>query len=258
LEYDNDEVSTMKIKQLQQQFSDTLLYKNDQIAQQIKPKKAFSSNELLQIYRNNFVMGVTEALSVTYQHTLALVGETFFNAVARQFILRQPPQENNMMTYGNGFSEYLHDLEQLKELPYVAEMARFEWLLEQTTNKKLQTVSLDVEQLKSIPAEQLENISFQIATQVSIFSSKQNIQHLYDMIIRQQVQETDLKQMCYLALKKQENFSVELILLSEAEFLLLQQMMQHKKIGEIAPQSLLEGLPQLLEKNLLCGFTLNA
>jgi len=248
----------MNIKQLQQQFSDTLLYKNDQIAQKIKAKEAFTSDQLLQIYRNNFVMGVTEALSATYQHTLSLVGETFFNAVARQFILRHPPQENNMMTYGNGFSEYLHDLEQLKELPYVAEMARFEWLLEQTTNKKLQTVSLDVEQLKSIPAEQLENIVFQIATQVSIFSSEQNIQHLYKMIIRKQIQETDLNQMCYLALKKQENFSVELILLSEAEFLLLQQMMPHKKIGEIAPQSLLESLPQLLEKNLLCGFTLNA
>jgi len=248
----------MNIKQLQQQFSDTLLYKNDQIAQQIKPKEAFTSNELLQIYRNNFVMGVTEALSATYQHTLALVGETFFNAVARQFILSAPPQENNMMTYGNGFSEYLHNLEQLKELPYVAEMARFEWLLEQTTNKKLQTVSLDFQQLKSIPTDQLENIIFQIATQVSIFSSKQNIQHLYNMIIRQQVQETDLNQICYLALKKQENFSVELILLSEAEFLLLQQMMQHKTMGTIEPQSLLEGLPQLLEKNLLHGFTLTA
>lgn len=248
----------MNIKQLQQQFSDTLLYKNDQIALQIKPKEAFASDELLQIYRNNFVMGVTEALSATYQHTLALVGETFFNAVARQFILRSPPQENNMMTYGNGFSEYLHDLEQLKELPYVAEMARFEWLLEQTTNKKLQTDSLDLEQLKSIPTDQLENISFQIATQVSIFSSKQNIQHLYNMIIRQQIQETDLNQTCYLALKKQENFSVELILLSEAEFLLLQQIMQHKTMGTIAPQSLLEALPQLLEKNLLHGFILTA
>lgn len=248
----------MKIKQLQRQFSDTLLYKNDQIAQQIKPKKAFTSNDLLQIYRNNFVMGVTEALSATYQHTLSLVGETFFNAVARQFILSHPPQENNMMTYGKGFSEYLHDLEQLKELPYVAEMARFEWLLEQTTNKKLQTFSLDIEQLKLIPTDQLENIVFQIATQVSLFSSKQNIQHLYDMIIRQQIQETDLNQICYLALKKQENFSVELISLSEAEFLLLQQIMQQKTMEKIAPQSLLEALPQLLEKDLLCGFTLNA
>lgn len=248
----------MKIKQLQRQFSDTLLYKNDQIAQQIKPKKAFTNNELLQIYRNNFVMGVTEALSATYQHTLSLVGETFFNAVARQFILSHPPQENNMMTYGKGFSEYLHDLEQLKELPYVAEMARFEWLLEQTTNKKLQTFSLDIEQLKLIPTDQLENIVFQIATQVSLFSSKQNIQHLYDMIIRQQIQETDLNQICYLALKKQENFSVELISLSEAEFLLLQQILQQKTMEKIAPQSLFEALPQLLEKDLLCGFTLNA
>ena len=76
------------------------------------------------------------------------------------------------------------------------------------------------------------------------------------MIIYKQIQETDLNQICYLALKKQANFSVELILLSETEFLLLQQIMQQKKMGQIAPQSLLEGLPQLLEKDLLYGFTL--
>lgn len=246
----------MNIKQLQQQFSDTLLYKSDQIAEQIKPKKAFTSNELLQVYRNNFVMGVTEALSATYQHTLSLVGEEFFNAVARQFILSHPPQENNMLTYGHGFSEYLYHLKQLKELPYVAEMARFEWLLEQTANKKIQTSTLDLQHLQSIPAEQLENIMFHITTQVSLFSSQQNIQHLYQMIIRQQVQETDLNQTCYIALIKQINFTIELVSLNETEFLLIEQIMQQKTLGKIEPQSLLEDLPQLLEKDLLCGFTL--
>jgi len=246
----------MNIKQLQQQFSDTLLYKNDQITTQIKHKKAFNSNELLQVYRNNFVMGVTEALSATYQHTLSLVGEEFFNAVARQYILTHPPKENNLMSYGNGFSEYLRNLSQLKDLPYVAEMARFEWQLEQTTNKKLQASTLDLRQLESIPPERLENIIFQIATQVSVFSSDQNIQHLYQMLIRQQVQETDLNQACYLALKKQENFSVELIILSEAEFLLMQQIMLKKSLGQIETQSLLQCLPLILEKDLLYGFTL--
>ena len=201
-------------------------------------------------------MGITEALSATYQHTLTLVGEAFFNAVARQFILNQPPQENNLMIYGHGFSEYLQRLEQLKNLPYVAEMARFEWLLEQTTNKKLQISALDLQQLDSIAAEQLENVIFQTATQVCLFSSNQNIQQLYQMMIRNEVQETDLNQPCYLALKKQATFSVELISLSEAEFLLMRQIMQKKQLGKIIPQSLLQSLSSLLEKDLLCGFTL--
>ncbi|HEY5716214.1 MAG TPA: DNA-binding domain-containing protein [Psychromonas sp.] len=246
----------MNIRQLQQQFSDTLLYKNEQITAQIKPKKHFTGNELLQVYRNNFVMGITEALSATYQHTLALVGEEFFNAVARQFIISQPPKENNLISYGSGFSEYLQSLEQLTNLPYVAEMAAFEWLLEETTTKKLQRSELDLQQLQSVPADQLENIIFQTATQVCLFSSSQNIQHLYQMMIRNAVQETDLNQPCYLALKKQANFAVELISLNEAEFLLMQQVMQQKQLGKIAPQSLLQSLPQLLEKELLCGFTL--
>ncbi|WP_372881074.1 DNA-binding domain-containing protein [Psychromonas sp.] len=244
----------MKIRQLQQQFSDTLLYKSEQITTQIKAKKDFTGNELLQVYRNNFVMGITEALSSTYQHTLALVGEEFFNAVARQFILSNPPQENNLMSYGNGFSEHLDGLEQLTNLPYVAEMARFEWLLEQTTNKKLQHSALDLHQLQSIPSDQLEKIAFQAATQVVLFSSRQNIAHLHQMMLRNEVQETDLNQPCFLALKKQPSFTVELISLSETEFLLMEQIMQKKNLGEIAPQSLLPSLPKLLEKDLLCGF----
>ena len=247
----------MKLNELQYQFSDALLYKNELVSAQIKNKKAFSNNELLQIHRNNFIMGVTESLSATYQHTLALVGEAFFNAVTRQFILQHPPHENNMMTYGVGFSDFLGTLTQLKSLPYVAEMARFEWLLEQTTNKPVQTSLLDIAQLALLKPQQLESITFQVVTQVGLFSSEQNIQHLYQMIINNNVEQSDLNSPCYLALKKQENFSVELISLSNDEFLLLEQIIQGKSLRQIHPIDLHQYLPSLLEKDLLHGFTLN-
>lgn len=247
----------MKLNELQYQFSDALLYKNDLVSTQIQNKKAFSSNELLQIHRNNFIMGVTESLSATYQHTLKLVGEEFFNSVTRQFILQHPPHENNMMTYGVGFSDFLGTLTQLKSLPYVAEMARFEWLLEQTTNKPVQTSILDLAQLALIKPQQLEKISFQIVSQISLFSSEQNIKHLYKMIINNNVEQSDLNSTCYMALKKQFDFKVELISLNKDEFLLLEQIMQKKHLGQIQPAELHQNLPSLMDKGLLNGFTLN-
>ena len=246
----------MKLNELQYQFSDALLYKNDLVSTQIKNKKAFSNNELLQIHRNNFIMGVTESLCATYQHTLALVGEAFFNAVTRQFILQHPPHENNMMTYGLGFSDYLGALAQLKSLPYVAEMARFEWLLELTTNKPVQTSLIDLAQLALVEPQQLETITFQVITQVSLFSSEQNVQHLYRMIINNNVEQSDLNKPCFIALKKQVDFSVELISLNKDEFLLLEQIIQEKSLGQIQPTDLHQYLPSLLGKDLLHGFTL--
>lgn len=246
----------MNLNKLQQQFSEALLYQNSLITTEIQEKEAFASSDLLQVYRNSFVMGVTEALSITYQQTSSLVGEEFFNAVARQFILQQPPHENNIMTYGGGLSEYLHTLEQLKNIPYIAEMARFEWLLEQTSNLPIQTKKLDVKSLATIAAEQLPDIIFQVPTQVNLFSSEQNIRYLYQMLIDNNVQETDLNQSCYIALKKQPDFTVEIINLTQEEFLLVQQISQQQCLAQVAPSDLHQFLPALMEKELLNGFTI--
>ncbi|WP_028863726.1 DNA-binding domain-containing protein [Psychromonas aquimarina] len=247
----------MKLSELQHQFSDALLYKNDLISGQIKERDSFSSKDLLQVYRNSFVMGVTEALTVTYQHTLALVGEEFFNAAARQFILQQPPQENNIMAYGDGFYNFLGSLEQLKEMPYIAETARFEWLLEQTANAHIQTALLDVVMLAKVQPEQFTDIVFHIPQQVTLFHSEQDIQHLYQMLMKKQVQETDLAHDCYMALKKQPDFSVELIALTSHEYALTEQIKRSRPLGQIQPQELHQHLPALLEKHLVNGFTLN-
>ncbi|WP_019616669.1 DNA-binding domain-containing protein [Psychromonas ossibalaenae] len=247
----------MKLSELQHQFSDALLYKNDLISGQIKEKDSFSGRDLLQVYRNSFVMGVTEALAVTYQHTLSLVGEEFFNAAARQFILQQPPQENNIMTYGDGFCDFLKSLEQLKEMPYIAETARFEWLLEQTANTHIQTTVLDVDKLGKVQPEQLAEIIFHISQQVTLFHSDQDIQHLYQMLINEQVQEADLNRSCCMALKKQPDFSVELIALTAQEYSLAEQIKHSRPLGQIQPQELHQFLPALMEKHLINGFTLN-
>jgi hypothetical protein len=244
----------MKLDQLQSLFSDALLYKNEIITEQIKDKASFSSADLLQVYRNTFVMGTTEALEATYPHVLSLVGEEFFDAVARQFILQQPPQENDIMLYGEGFSDFLESLPQLQAMPYIAEMARFEWLLEETTNTHIEADSFDITLLSNLDQDLIADIIFHIPEQVSLLSSEQDILNLYQMLIRQDVQETDLNCACYIALKKQPDFSVELIKLSKDEYSLVQQIKENRTLGQIQPQALHQHLPALMEKKLLNGF----
>ncbi len=81
----------MKLKQLQITFSESLFYQHEKITEQVKKTNSVSPLQRLQVYRNSFIMGVSEALAITYQHTLALVGEDFFNAVGRECILKNPP-----------------------------------------------------------------------------------------------------------------------------------------------------------------------
>lgn len=85
------------------------------------------SAEQLSIYRNNVVIGLTEALAKTFPATFALVGEKFFNAAAKRFIENHPPRTPVLAWYGEGFSDFLGSLEGVGKHPYLPDVARLEW-----------------------------------------------------------------------------------------------------------------------------------
>jgi len=246
----------MKLNQLQKKFAESLFYQHDDVTDEIKETQSISAEKRLQVYRNSFIMGVSEALAITYQHTLTLVGEEFFNSVARAFILATPPIENNIITYGMGFDEYLRSLPQLAEMPFISEMAKFEWLLEQTTNQQVEDKQLDITQLTLVPEEAFGALRFQVPTQITLFQSHQDIAHLYQMLIEDAVVESDLNNDCYLVLKKHADFRVELIPLQAQQFQLLTQICDGKTLEQITPEELHQQLPTLLEHHLLNGFTI--
>jgi hypothetical protein len=247
----------MKLQQLQAQFADALFYRHDNIIEQIIEPESVTPIQRIQIYRNSFIMGTTEALAITYKHTLSLVGEEFFNVVSREFIITHPPTDNNIMTYGVNFNVFLNTLKQLDTMPYIAEMAKLEWLLEQTSNSQISDQTLDLTKLSLVAENAFNALQFIVPTQVCLFDSKQDVYQLYQMLINDAVVETDLNKTCYLALKKHADFRIELISLEKDTFLLLQQLLAGKSLGEIIPQELHEQLPSLLEKSLLNGFTIS-
>jgi hypothetical protein len=247
----------MKLQQLQAQFVDALFYRHENITEQITETQSVTSLQRLQVYRNSFIMGTTEALAITYKNTYALVGEAFFNAVSREFIIKHPPTENNIMAYGDGFDAFLNTLTQLDEMPYIAEMAKFEWVLEQTSNSQISKQTLDLCALSLVPEDAFNSLQFMVPIEVNLFSSEQDIYPLYQMLINDAVVEKDLNNACYLALKKQPDFRIELIPLEKDVFLLLQQLIAGKNLDQVTPPELHHQLPTLLEKSLLNGFTIN-
>ena len=247
----------LKLKDLQLHFSQSLLYQDSEITSQLKDKEGFSSDQLLQIHRNNFVVGVTDSLKITYSYTLQLVGDEFFESVARQFILQTPPVENNICVYGEGFSNYLTSLQQLNEMPYIAEMAKFEWLYERTQNLPLQQTRFDVISLQEVEEEDFEKLQFSIVSDCITFTSQQNIYLLFNMIKNNNVEDVNISQPCFLLLKKNPNFTIEVIELSEPQWQLIQQLQKQTTLGSLEPSRLQEQLSDLLTLNLISGFTVN-
>lgn len=78
------------------------------------------------VYRNNVMVSLTDALAETYPVIQALVGEEFFRAMARLFIVANLPRTPVLAWYGEGFSEFVRTFPPACALPYLADMANLE------------------------------------------------------------------------------------------------------------------------------------
>ena len=79
------------------------------------------------IYRNNVVVALIEALGEAFPVVRAVVGEDFFEAMAGVYVRAHPPSSPRMMFYGKGFAEFLESFPPVADLAYLADVARLEY-----------------------------------------------------------------------------------------------------------------------------------
>jgi hypothetical protein len=80
------------------------------------------------VYRNNVIASLINALRARYPVIERLVGEEFFEAAACLFVESHPPRSPALIDCGEGFSAFLDSFEPADTLPYLADVARLEWL----------------------------------------------------------------------------------------------------------------------------------
>jgi hypothetical protein len=82
------------------------------------------------VYRNNVVVSLTEALSATFPVVRQLVGEEFFEGMARLYLRAHPPSSPVLAEYGTDFPAFIAAFPAAASLPYLADVARLEaaWL----------------------------------------------------------------------------------------------------------------------------------
>jgi hypothetical protein len=82
------------------------------------------------VYRNNVVAGLCEALEASYPAVRRLIGEECFRETARRYAVEHAPASPVMALYGADFPDFIADFAPLAGLPYLADVARIEraWL----------------------------------------------------------------------------------------------------------------------------------
>lgn len=78
------------------------------------------------VYRNNVISSLIDALAAAYPVVEALVGEEFFRAVAGVYVRQHPPTSPLMILYGAAFPEFLDGFEPVQNIAYLPDTARLE------------------------------------------------------------------------------------------------------------------------------------
>lgn len=80
------------------------------------------------VYRNNVTHSLTRALARRYPVVERLVGPEFFAAMARLFLRDHPPRDPRLFLWGETFPAFLQGFRPLRDLPYLPDVARLEWM----------------------------------------------------------------------------------------------------------------------------------
>ncbi len=120
------------------------------------------------VYRNNVMSSLTQALADTFPVVCAMVGVDFFQTLTRHYIRRSPPRSPVLQAYGDGMAAFIAHYEPAASLPYLPDLARLEWA-------RLQ--SLHAADAEALPHEQWSSMlawpEFLVCSRVSLHPSLQ-------------------------------------------------------------------------------------
>ena len=78
------------------------------------------------VYRNNVVSALGNAVAGSFPAVKRIVGEDFFRAMARAYVLAEPPTSPVLLDYGTTFPDFIARFAPAASLPYLPDVARIE------------------------------------------------------------------------------------------------------------------------------------
>ena len=84
----------------------------------------------MRVHRNTVLGALCNALRASFTSIERLVGEAFFDRMAVEYARAAPPRAPQLNLYGSDFPDFIADFPGTGNLPYLAELARFDWQLD--------------------------------------------------------------------------------------------------------------------------------
>lgn len=91
-------------------------------------------DEAMDVYRANVTGAAANALALSFPTIVRLVGAAFFEQLARAYARQTPPRSGCLWFYGDAFPDFLARREEIRNLPYLADVARLDRALDHVGN----------------------------------------------------------------------------------------------------------------------------
>jgi hypothetical protein len=123
------------------------------------------------VYANTVQANFRDALQSTYPAVRRLVGEDYFRQTAREFQHRHPSRSGDLSHCGQGFPNFLAHLHSDDAFSYLADVARLEWLIQESL-LAAEHAPLDLASLARVPPAAYDGLRFELHPSLRLFESR--------------------------------------------------------------------------------------
>lgn len=108
---------------------------SDQEAMQgMRPVGNIPLDQGFEIYHDIYYSKLAGALARTYETAAWVLGPDLFHELTARYIESQPAVSFRLTEYGANFSEYLGATAKTRGIPFLQDLAQFEWILKEVNN----------------------------------------------------------------------------------------------------------------------------
>jgi hypothetical protein len=132
----------------------------------------------LDIYRNNVFVSLKQVLKDTFPVVCRLVDERFFVYATDEFIRSNPPEQACLFAYGDRFADFLAGFPPCRELVYLPDVARLEWLLNVAAHAA-ESAPISPAELNSVAEGDAPNLVFRLDPSLGFLDSSWPVDRIW-------------------------------------------------------------------------------
>jgi hypothetical protein len=211
-----------ELHQLQRAFISATYAGSDATFPGVIAEAGIPAGVRLNIYRNNTITNLCNALKADYPVLERLVGNDFFLYAARCYIAQTPSRSGDINDYGDDFPKFIAGFPAASTLPYLGDVAYLEraW---KRSYYAADAEAIDALQLSVVALERLSVLRFNLHPAVQLLSSPYPVTRIWsaNQFHSEPAEQIDLDAGAELILLQRVVGSVEITLLPPVEYVWL-------------------------------------